>query len=66
MREVFSVNEREVEKETFLKVRKKSIEKERNFSDFDYFYHDTKGNYCHSRSIQFFTKDSESLEDFLK
>ena len=66
MREVFSVNEKEVDKETYFKVRENLIEKERNFSDDDYFYHDTKGNYSHSRSILFFVKDSESLEDFFK
>lgn len=66
MREVFSVNEREVEKETFLKVRQNLIEKERNFSDDDYYTHDLGGSYFHARSILFFPKDSESLEDFFK
>lgn len=66
MREVFSIKGKEVDKETFLKVRENLIEKERNFYDDDYFYHDSKGNYSHSRSILFFGKNSESLEDLLK
>ena len=66
MREVFSVNEREVSKETFLKVRQNLIEKERNFSDDDYYTHDMDGYYFHARSILFFLKSSESVEDFFK
>lgn len=66
MREVYSVNEKEVDKETFLKVRENLIKKERHFSDDDFYTHDLNGAYFHARSLLFFVRDSESVEDFFK
>lgn len=66
MREVFSVNEKEVDKETFLKVRENLIKKERNFEDLNLYTHNLKGAYIHTRSLLFFVRDSESVEDFFK